>query len=151
MSALVQELADAQVVDFVQFAAMAVLLYDTLLTFPRELELIWFPKFRSANLLYATSRYILEMLTGISSSAILLARVYAVTQPRRYIFSVLAILVALQAICDVLQRVWLKRCEGMSFLIKLLTAFSESPVVDIRRNIWDIEHATEASLFHRHH
>jgi len=122
ISSFIQLESDIQLIYYWTIAGSAIALYDTILTFPQEVQFIWMGKFRGMTLLYVAAR--LSMLLSqilfpiynftqlwengcsmfwkffvfsyfimvFSFSGILLARVYAIMHSRRFLFSCLAII-----------------------------------------------------------
>ncbi|KIJ46455.1 hypothetical protein M422DRAFT_250047 [Sphaerobolus stellatus SS14] len=71
LQTLAQETSASFAHVYVQFAALTLLVYDTLLTFPSELKFVWKGKLKLGTILYLFTRYsaILDItVVGIGSS-----------------------------------------------------------------------------------
>ncbi|KAF8572827.1 hypothetical protein K439DRAFT_1569145 [Ramaria rubella] len=116
LAALIQEQSDNIAQKYVAVTALALLAYDTLLTFPSEVRFIWHKKFRLGTILYLLAHYsallqflltvyldfatfpslqtysALELLPEIGAQGLLFARAYAISGHNKLVFVVLALL-----------------------------------------------------------
>ncbi|KAF8579755.1 hypothetical protein K439DRAFT_1620295 [Ramaria rubella] len=116
VAALIQEQSDNMAQNYVFVAALTLLAYDTLLTFPYEVKFIWHKKFRLGTILYLLACYptrlrslldgylgfanfpslqtynALDVLPAIGVQGLLFARAYAISGHHKLVFVVLALL-----------------------------------------------------------
>ena len=70
--------------DFISRSNLVLILYDTILTLPREIELIWGRRFRVAVLLYTMTRYCIVSSRLLMLVIVITAKVFVV-HPRFHV------------------------------------------------------------------
>ncbi|KIJ46459.1 hypothetical protein M422DRAFT_250050 [Sphaerobolus stellatus SS14] len=123
LPALAQEYSDSFAHVYVQFTALTLLVYDTFLTFPTELKLIWKGKLRIGAILYLMTRYVAILnITALGVGSYLLSS-------DKVSLNTTSCLLGLRAYAVAGLRRWVKIMLGFLFLSYLTLTVLSLPFV----------------------
>jgi len=135
-TAIIQQETTRNLDIFTDLATLVLIHYDTILTLPSEIQLVWKSKIRPASVLYIIARYSFILLTifsvtldflsvsvevcditqhtftalqtvnGLSVYGILLARVYAITRDQKWFLVPISLIYLARVCCTVLFAVY---------------------------------------------